>query len=305
MSGYSQPQHQSTATAGTLQTPEGAPMLRHRISWGAILAGALVAIAVGATLNVLGLAVGVTMVDAQARDTPSATTLGIAGSVWILVSNLLGLALGGYVAARLSGTSDGHDATLHGAAVWATAFLISGLVLGSMASGAARTATNAISGAMGGLGQAAGQAAQAVAPQMDTDALTERARLTLSGSSDPARMTPEQRGAEISSLIVVRVTDGNLSEADRRRLNQLVAAEAGIPEQEAATRVQAYEADAQRMAQETERRAREAADAAAKAAAMASYWIFGTLVLGAIAAIIGARTGTRDLVYLDSRRTVT
>jgi hypothetical protein len=304
MSGYNQTQHQSTQPTGAIRAPEGAPVLRHRISWGAILAGALVAIAVGASLNVLGFAIGVTTVDVQARETPSATTLGIAGSIWVLVSNLLGLALGGYTAARLSGTADEYDGTLHGAAVWATAFLVSAVLLGSMVSGAAHTATNALSGVMSGVGQAAGQAAQAAAPQVDTDALAERARVALSGPSDPARMTPEQRGAEISSLVGKRVVNGNLSDADRTRLNQLVAAEAGIPEQEAASRVQAYEADAQRVAQETEQRAREAADTAARAAAMAAYWAFAALVLGAGAAIIGARTGTRDMVYLAGRRPV-
>jgi hypothetical protein len=304
MSGYNQSQHTSTQPTVATRAPEGAPVLRHRISWGAILAGALVAIAVGASLNVLGFAIGVTTVDVQARETPSATTLGIAGSIWILVSNLLGLALGGYTAARLSGTADEHDGTLHGAAVWATAFLVSAVLLGSMVSGAAHTATNALSGVMSGVGQAAGQAAQAAAPQVDTDALVERARVALSGPSDPARMTPEQRGAEISSLVGKRVANGNLSDADRTRLNQLVAAEAGIPEQEAASRVRAYEAEAQRVAQETEQKAREAADTAARAAAMAAFWVFAALVLGAGAAIIGARTGTRDMVHLAGRRPV-
>jgi hypothetical protein len=37
---------------------------------------------------------------------------------------------------------------------------------------------------------------------------------------------------------------------------------------------------------------------------MAAYWAFAALVLGAGAAIIGARTGTRDMVYLAGRRPV-
>src|SRR5918998_138971 len=66
-----------------------------------------------------------TAVDATARDTPSASTFGIGAGIWLLVSNLVGLAAGGYAAARLSGTSDGTDATLHGLGVWAVAFLVS------------------------------------------------------------------------------------------------------------------------------------------------------------------------------------
>jgi hypothetical protein len=298
MSGYAQSQNQ----ASSLAMPEGAPVLRHRISWGAILAGALIAIAIGAALNLLGFAIGVTNVDAQAGDTPSASTYGIVGSIWMLVSNLLGLALGGYAAARLSGTSDSADATLHGAAVWAAAYLVSAVLLGSVVSGAASTATSALSHVVGGIGQAAGSAAQAVAPQVNPEELADRARIALSGPADPARMTTEQRSAEIGSLVAKRAVNGDLTGDDRTRLNRLVAAEAGITEQEAAARVQAYEADARRVAQDAERRAREAADAAAKAASIAAFWVFAALVLGALAAIVGARTGTRDLVHLASRR---
>ena len=300
MSGYAQSQNQ----ASSLALPEGAPVLRHRISWGAILAGALIAIAIGAALNLLGFAIGVTNVDAQAHDTPSASTYGIVGSIWMLVSNLLGLALGGYAAARLSGTSDSADATLHGAAVWAAAYLVSAVLLGSVVSGAASTATSALPHVVGGIGQAAGSAAQAVAPQVNPEEMVDRARLALSGPADPARMTTEQRGAEIGALVGKRAANGDLTGDDRTRLNRLVAAEAGITEQEAAARVQAYEADARRVAQEAERRAREAADATAKAASIAAFWVFAALALGALASIIGARTGTRDLVHLASRRGV-
>jgi hypothetical protein len=106
-------------------------------------------------------------------------------------------------------------------------------------------------------------------------------------------MTTEQRAAEIARLVGQRVTDGTLADADRQRLNALVAAEAGISEQDAAQRIQAAEADATRMARETEERARRAADATASGAATAAFWVFGALLLGALAAIIGARAGTR------------
>ena len=282
--------------------PEGAPVLSHRISWGAIIAGALIAIAIGAALNLLGFAIGLTAVDPSVRETPSAASFGIAGSIWMLVSNLLGLALGGYAAARLSGTSDSPDATLHGAAVWATAYLVSAVLLGSVVSGATHAATNALSGAVGGIARGAGQVAQAAAPAMEPEEIVNRARIALSGPADPVRMTPEQRGAEIAGLIGKRVANGNLSGDDRTRLNRLVATEAGITEQEAATRVQGFEAEAQRVAEETEQRAREAADDAARAASMAAFWVFAALVLGAGAAILGARTGRRDLVALGLRR---
>ena len=304
--------HETGVTAGA---PEGAPVLRHRISWGAIFAGALVAVAVGAMLNILGVAIGATAVDAVQRDTPSASTFGVAGAAWLLVSNLLGLAVGGYVAARLSGTSDKRDATLHGIAVWATAYLVSAILLHGAVSGAMSTAGQAVSSIAGGASQAvatvAGGAAQGAtqgASQgggIDAEGLVQRARVALSGPTDVSRMTTEQRGMEISSLLTKRVSSGNLSDGDRTRLNQLIGAEAGISEQEAGQRVQAYEQDAQRIAQQAEQRARQAADAAAKGAAVASFWLFAALLLGAIAAVLGSRAGTRDMVLLTGRRSYT
>ena len=131
--------------ATTAVLPEGAPSLPSRISWGAVIAGAVVALTIGLMLNALGAGIGATTVDAAARDTPSASSFGIGAAIWVLVSNLIGLAVGGYVAARLSGTSDNTDGTLHGLAVWGTTFLISAVLLGNLVSGIASTAASGAS----------------------------------------------------------------------------------------------------------------------------------------------------------------
>ena len=65
-------------------TPEGGPALPPRISWGAVIAGAVVAVVVGLMLNVLGIAVGASAIDTVARDTPAGSTFGIAGGIWLL-----------------------------------------------------------------------------------------------------------------------------------------------------------------------------------------------------------------------------
>ena len=54
-----------------------------------------------------------------AGSTPGASSFGIGAGIWLLVANLIGLAVGGYVAARLSGTADSTDSVLHGLSVWA------------------------------------------------------------------------------------------------------------------------------------------------------------------------------------------
>lgn len=293
---------------------EGAPALPPRISWGAVIAGGLVAVAIGAMLNILGLAVGVSTVDAtMPGETPSASSFGIAAGIWLLVANLIGLAVGGYIAARLSGTSDDTDGVLHGLSVWAIAYLISAVLLGNVIAGTASTAFQGVStlvgGAARGAGAAIGQTAQSVAGEagLDPQRLVERAQTALRGAGgDPAQMTSEQRNAEIARILTsAATTPGGLPQDQRDRLTQLVAAEYGISPDEARTRLQQAERQLGETAREVERTARQAADAAATGTAVAAYWIFAAMLLGAAAAVIGARIGTRSALRLAALRQAT
>ena len=282
-----------------------------RISWGAIFAGAVVALAIGLMLNVLGTAIGATMVDAAARDTPDASSFGIGAGLWLLVSNLIGLGVGGYVAARLSGTASRTDATLHGMAMWAASFLISAGLLGNLVAGVASSAASGVSGAIGGIARGAGSVASAAGEQVAdrtstgtvqsaTQQIIDRAQNALAGTGNPpASMDSDQRKAEMATLVGRRVTDGNLSGGDRDRLTALVAAEYDISPQDAQQRLTQAEQQAQQALQQAEQKAREAADATAKGASVASFSIFLTMLLGLIVAVIGARRGTRDhaMVY--------
>ena len=288
--------------------PEGAPKLPARISWGAVFAGGVVAVTVGAMLNVLGLAIGATTLDpAQPGSSPSASTLGIAGGIWLLVANLIGLGTGGWVAARLSGTSDDTDGLLHGLSVWAIGFLISLVLLGNAVAGATgtafRSASAVIGGTMQGAGQAVGQAAQAVAPDLtqaarstDPQQLVERLQSGLQTGGDPQAMTPDQRRAEIAQILATRVRQGEFRGEQRNRLSQLVAAESGIPPEQANERIGQVETQAREAAARAETQAREAAQAAAETAATSAYWLFAAMILGAAAAVLGARIGTRRVV---------
>src|SRR3954454_11669936 len=176
--------------------PEGAPALPPRISWGAVFAGGVVAVAVGTMLNILGVAIGASTVDATAGSTPGASSFGIGAGIWLLVATLIGLAVGGYVAARLSGTADSTDSVLHGLSVWAIGFLLSAVLLGNVIAGTASTTVQGASSLLGGIAQGAGNAAAAAAgpaaqtaQQVDPKQLVERAQTALRTGGDPARMS--------------------------------------------------------------------------------------------------------------------
>ncbi|MGH8502507.1 MAG: hypothetical protein ACREVE_08530 [Gammaproteobacteria bacterium] len=129
-----------------------------RVSWGAIIAGTLVALVVQVLLTLLGLSIGLGVMDPNAE---TMADLGIGAAVWMVVSTLVSLFFGGFVAGRLAGIPARPDGFLNGLVVWALATLLT-LYL----------ATSAVSGAIGGVAgilgqglQMAGQGVAAVAPE--------------------------------------------------------------------------------------------------------------------------------------------
>ena len=97
------------------------PGLYRRISWGAVIGGALMVVAVQLLLSMLGIGIGMTTIDpAQgAAGTPDASTFSLSAVIWWAVSYLVALVIGGYVAARLAGAWEKTDGVLHGLLTWA------------------------------------------------------------------------------------------------------------------------------------------------------------------------------------------
>ncbi|RYD83921.1 MAG: PhnA-like protein, partial [Verrucomicrobiaceae bacterium] len=87
-----------------------------RVSWGAIFAGALFALATQVVLTLLGLSIGLATIDPASGSTPAGSTLGMGAGIWMLVSTIISLFLGGYIAGRLAGTFNGW---IHGLITWA------------------------------------------------------------------------------------------------------------------------------------------------------------------------------------------
>jgi len=71
------------------------------VSWAAILAGATIAIATWLVLFTLGAGLGLAGTSSWQDMQPSATTFRIAVGVWLIVTQWVSFALGGYIAGRL------------------------------------------------------------------------------------------------------------------------------------------------------------------------------------------------------------
>jgi hypothetical protein len=112
------------------------------VSWPAIIAGAFVAVAVSLVLLTLGGGLGFAAISPWPGRGVSATTLAVTSAIWLIVTQWLSAAFGGYVAGRLRtrwiGTHT-HEVffrdTAHGLITWAVAtVLVAAVVAGAMQS---------------------------------------------------------------------------------------------------------------------------------------------------------------------------
>ena len=87
---------------------------RSRISWGAVLAGAVVAVATTILLSLLGAAIGAGTIRPLDTTSTDVAHFGSGAAIWEIINLALSMAFGGYVAARLSGTHSHLDGELHG-----------------------------------------------------------------------------------------------------------------------------------------------------------------------------------------------
>lgn len=97
--------------------------VRTRISWGAILAGSAVALAIYALLMSLGVAVGLSVdndLSPRNMGTGSAFGLGNSAGVWGFISLLVSLFAGGWVTTQVTVGESRAEAILYGVVLWAT-----------------------------------------------------------------------------------------------------------------------------------------------------------------------------------------
>ena len=108
------------------------------ISWGAVIAGVVVAIALGFLLNMLGLAIGATAANPWTMDSGDAKAFSLGGGLWVAFSSAVALQVGGYIAARAAKYPDHHKGLFQGLAVWGVAFVLAFAGIGSSVGGVLR-----------------------------------------------------------------------------------------------------------------------------------------------------------------------
>lgn len=131
--------------------------MKDRISWGSIIAGVLTVLSISVLLSVLSSSIGLFMFNPT--DAHPTSGIGTTVGIWTVISLIISLIAGGFVAGKLAGA----DGLIHGFMVWATTLIVT-LILGAfLAVGAVKLTSNilgSISSVVGNVLSGVGSAAK-------------------------------------------------------------------------------------------------------------------------------------------------
>lgn len=262
---------------------------RSYLDWPAVIAGAVVASAISLVLITFGSAIGLSLTSPFDNAGMSAVGLAVALGLWVVWVQVSSFMAGGYVTGRMrrraydasEHESDVRDG-MHGLVMWGTGVLVGALFLALSASGVATTAATAAGGAAQTAVEKMADAAQGANP------LSQAVDTAFRTSRPEAGNTADARD-EAMAIMARGIAQGDIPEADRTYLAQVVSARTGVPEDEAKTRVDTMVANAQQAAEE----AKQQAERAKRFAVIAAFVAAASLAISAAAAFWAAGMGGR------------
>lgn len=101
--------------------------VKSRISWGAILGGAVIALACYVALTLLFAAIGISLTGTSLRN----ETIGTGVLVAMIATLIVSLFLGGWVASQLTVGENRQEAVIYGLLTWAAVIVLSVMLVGA------------------------------------------------------------------------------------------------------------------------------------------------------------------------------
>lgn len=265
-----------------------------RASWGAIIAGVVIILMIQMILWTLGLAIGLAAADPGDGNWQG---LGIGAIIWLVLSTLIALFVGGWATGRLAGVPRRIDGALHGLVAWGVAnilalYLVSSAV-GAMFGGAASLLQF-------GVQQAPTERAAQQMPMTRQQVILEARSLVedrpAEGLSEEQRARAQQ---QLESNINQMLPEGE-GEVDQQQQQEVVSTlvqATELSEDEARQKVNEW-IDRYEMTQQVRTSVREVAGEASERApealdisAQAALWSFLSLLLGGAASALGGMLG--------------
>lgn len=246
------------------------------VSWGAVLAGTLAALALTLVLLWFGAGMGFSVVSPWSDSGVSATTFKIGTGLYLVVVAMISSAIGGHIAGRLRTPWYGIHSnetyfrdTAQGFLAWALASVVGALLLAS-------AATTIIGSTAGGLSQGAGTAAAQSSGPM-SGYVDQLLRPDPTAATIPAGDANDIRAELIRLLTSSFSAERDVKPADRTYVAQVVARRTALSQ-----------ADAEKRVNDVVTQVKSDLDKARKAAAQLAFWMAASLLIGAFASSIAA-----------------
>lgn len=289
------------------------------ISWSAIFAGAVIAIATQFMFGLLGAGLG--MAGADFKDGVDLGQLGTGALIWFFVTFLVSLFIGGYSASRLSANIRKGAGAWNSAVVWA---LVVGLNLAAASSGVSK------------LGQGIAKSVDFMTPEGDiniTEALggfsfeevrndvdellretnNEELKAVASQEYEDLKEAAKEAGERLvkEPNSISRVVDEFEQKAqaslediqqslDQEDLAQAISAKTEMSQEEAQRAIESWKVKVSKWSRNFEAKFQQAknkalmqAQEATQTSGRAAIYAFAILLLGMISSIIGGRLGVR------------
>lgn len=315
----------------TLNTYDAVP--RKGISWRAIFAGTITVLAVSLILNLIGLAIGLGTIEPTEESNPL-SGIGTGALIWWILSNLIALFLGGFVAARVGVSFSNKSGVIQGVMTWAFYTLISAWLLTSVIGSIISGVGNIVGGVLSTAGSVIeDQVRPVIKDQLeDVDISLEQAReefYALLEDTDKEELEPEnleESAANVQAQAkkrareaarqpgatdreVDRIFDdardefeGAFKELDREALVNVLMERTDMSRTEAESTVDNYTAQyerlrlrAEKFLERTKEEANQQAENIAQAVSTAALYLAIALILGVLVAGAGGVAGVSNL----------
>ena len=307
---------------------------RKGISWRAIFAGVVCILSVVFLLNLLGLVFGFGTINPTEESNPM-SGVGTGSLIWWIVSNLIALFMGGYVAARVGVSFYNKSGMVQGIMTWALYTFISAWLLTSAVGSIISGVGNTIGSVLSGGGQQQTQQQQQRAQEQQSQQLNlslEQVKsqfYSLLEDTDKQALDPDrlenkvdevtteaqntaQRAARRPGQIDAKVEqvfsnarnefENSFEALDKEALVNVLTERTNMSEAEARRTVDNYVGQYENLRQQSEeflqnveQQAQETAGNIAQGIADAALYLFIALVIGLIVAALGGLAGVKSL----------
>ena len=278
-----------------------------RISWPAIFAGTIIMLITLMLLSLLGLGIGLGSIKPMEESNPM-QGLGTGTIIWWIISNLIAVCAGAYVAANLTNVPYKLTGVYHGVLSWSLFTLISFWVMTTAVGGIISGTGGIISKGLSSMGGGVSELASSVG-QGDTDRIKQMIQDALEKDKGQAGDTTRKEfDIDVAAVIQdVFFVNGKITEdVDRQDVEQSIARNSTLAQEDvkrATDVIMSKYQEARQQWAEVKPEVVKGAQQAAETASKAAIWFFVSLLLGVITAAIGGKAGQPDVINVEDRRT--